>query len=206
MKHILKSVRTLAATLVTFGSLVGGANAAINIHVVEDGSFVTISSTGGSIDTTGLSMGSVSSFGPDLFHGNFSADGVTESSGSVAQFTSGSSTITRSNSPGWTSGSGSSDVSFSEGLATILLSEFSATNIMLSDGAVVGNNNIAAFSATTTEPRTLADIGYTVNESVTYSWAADSITLTTSPIPEPSSALLIGLGALGLVTRRRRIK
>jgi hypothetical protein len=29
MKHRLKSVRTLAATLITFGSLAGGANAAL---------------------------------------------------------------------------------------------------------------------------------------------------------------------------------
>jgi hypothetical protein len=34
---------------------------------------------------------------------------------------------------------------------------------------------------------------------------SDTITITTQAIPEPSSALLLGLGALGLVARRKRI-
>ena len=55
--------------------------------------------------------------------------------------------------------------------------------------------------------QSLATRGLTNGSTATITWVADSFTIAVRPasIPEPSSALLLCFGALGLIVRRRRI-
>jgi len=52
---------------------------------------------------------------------------------------------------------------------------------------------------------TLASLGFVDGQSGTYSFLGDTFTqVHSAPVPEPSSALLLGLASLGLVTQRHR--
>jgi hypothetical protein len=68
MKNTLKSVRALAATLITFGSLAGVANCALILTFNDNGNDTTTVVASGSIDTTGFSPVSLQS---GYIQGNF---------------------------------------------------------------------------------------------------------------------------------------
>jgi hypothetical protein len=60
-------------------------------------------------------------------------------------------------------------------------------------------------SSTTYSGQTFASLGLDVG-SFTWSWGEDekADSLTLNIVPEPSTALLVGLGFIGLASRRRR--
>lgn len=187
---------TLAATLITFGALVGGANAAIVMTITDDGTDLTMTATGS------YDFSAVGDNGTDKVFGVNA--GVTPTLGGY----------------GWetTANTLSLTVSYS-GSLTGSSNAFPATSVTTTNpfyfdtgGSVIRFAAGAPLTGTVNETAifagvTLASLGMVAGESVSVTWTGDSATIqTTTPVPEPSSSLLFGLGALGLVVRRRRIK
>ncbi len=195
MKHKLKSVSTLAATLITFGSLVGGADAAITITITDDGTNLTMSATGTYdfsaapiLATDSDTLGFDSAFAPTFLVYGWDAG---SQSNTFAISHSGSLTATGDKFPA---------------------DSMTTTNpffIDLNNGIIVVSRSSAPLIGSVNETATflnttLASMGMVSGESLTVTWNGDSATIQTSAIPEPSSALLLGLGALGLAGLRSR--
>jgi hypothetical protein len=200
MKHTLKSVRTLAATLITFGSLAGGANAAVVSFNVSQ----TFTQGTGQSDlaATTVSIGSAGSFVVDpgssgeYLDFDFTVGGAFASTG-----------ISPAGYP-WMR-------SFDAGETITVSLDFNTSNwTTILDGGVTtspwdsSHNGFIGFRANGGE---LGYISYdfsrssglstiTLNEGAFESIAGQSISI----IPEPSSAFLLGLGALAVLVRRRR--
>ena len=193
-----RKVATLAATLITFGSLAGGANGAITLNITDNGTDLIMTASGSFDLTNAPAKASTSGLGANAL---------------VAP---------PLDAYGWETGAGTSthyDVTFSGSLAgtanafpadftTVTVPfwvDFDQALLVFQNGVVNGSVNESA----TFNGITLSDLGMIGGESVTASWGLASIdeqiTINVgSAIPEPSSALLLGLGALSFAARRRR--
>ena len=208
MINTLKSIRALSAALFTIGALAGGANGAVTVHIFNDGTRVTVASAGGTVDFSGMSLApSSSTFTNTLFLGGFGAVGLTGTApigitgGDLAYF------------DGFSNGNGGTAAgAFSVGDATIVFSQ----NGVLGGGDdflffpaswTAGVNTLNAFSYTTLDgfETSITDLGLVADSSAVWTaTSGDTVTILISPIPEPSSAFLVGLGVLGLMANRRR--
>jgi hypothetical protein len=199
MKHTLKSVRALAATLITLGSLAGGASAAItfadfrtesNLPDFVTGTPKVYQSLSTSVDV-GLELDSA-----DLL----------------------------SNPDNWSGGSVTIDLNPIT-LSLVLDSQdtldfqtftVSITNIQFSGAEAISGVSLISNNLTTS-PSIAPVISWTDDSiSIVYSaiglpdnvfnFTGDSASfqITTAAVPEPSSALLLGLGTLAVFARRRR--
>jgi len=184
MKKQRTKVATLAATLITIGSLAGGANAAI----LWQWSFL---GEAGTLLTDGTLVGSSAEAGTyNVIDFSITQTATTIPLGSISggQWNEGSQ-------PGtgfvW---DGSIDTEWFRdgGNFTNGAGYFPETVIF----PTVGFERIA-----------FSPGNYTIDNLFTNTNLASSNTLTLVPVtvPEPSSALLLGLGALGVISRRRRI-
>lgn len=210
MKSTPKLLITLTATLFTFGSLASGAYGAVTVNIFNDGTRVTIASNGGTVDLTGMSFLSQGiGFGNILFQGGFGVVGVSGGSSSV----SAAGNLSYFN--GFSYGNGGvAGGTFSLGDATIAFSEVGGPNgeddvLFFPASWTAGLNTLDAFSFTTLAnfSESIAGLGYVANSSAVWTaTSGDTVTIQISPIPEPSSALLLGFGTMGLLARRRRIK
>ena len=210
MKNTLKLARTLTATVFTIGALAGGANGAVTINIFDDGTRVTIASTGGTVDLTGMSFLSQGiGFGNTLYQGGFGLVGVSGSDssdsavGNLAYFN------------GFSLGNGGiAGGGFSAGDATIAFSDVGGPGggddaLFFPSSWTAGVNTLNAFSFTTLDgfDTSVTTLGYVVNSSAVWTaLSGDTVTIQISPIPEPSSALALGLGMFGLMTFRCRDK
>lgn len=187
---------TLATTLITFGSLAGGANGAITVTYEQVGGDVVLNYSG-TFDIDGFSPGgftvsSISSSGSDdrfrNFQGEFSR---ILSAGTIAQVAGGSNGF------------------FTNDFVTIPASATSGDTFAIEiengfvyapSGYTAGQNisGSATFSGQTIAGLGLVDSSFDIGAGGTVSFSS------ASAIPEPSSAFLLGVGALGFVSRRKR--
>lgn len=200
MKHTLKSVRTLAATLIAIGPLAGWANGALTIHVSDAGAGQTQFQLSGSATA-------ISSNYSDNELWFYNQDWVSYPTGGVGyyNFTSGDFTITTTQN-GTKNGT---RIYYDDGFGFGLDVAGPESSISISNGDTVSwagtftiQVDFSNWESASYNNPTL-DIFGNGSETVTFS---ESVFVTSSAVPEPSSALLFGLGALGLATRRRRIK
>jgi hypothetical protein len=203
MKYTPKSARTFAAALITFGSITGGVDAALVITVSETGGNVVANSVG-SLNTTALTDtfgGSGSGMVPStgyLVTGSNDADDLRGYQTVTGPVTFG----TRVTFAGTSSASGDTIGVFGGRLTGG--GQISAGSIIVPDDYVSGSQ----LSGTATWVLQSFDSLGLDEGSYTWTWGsgatADSLTLNIGAVPEPSSALLLGLGALGLAGIRRR--
>ena len=196
-------MRALAATLITFGSLAGGANAAITfsqeagtgvleVHFSQAISFNVTTSANFNIYNVVLE---------DVYSVN-----QTENWGNLSTTTS-TTTLTLNN-----PGSIQNSTCFDGGILSFGALDLNDLGLIFvfPSSQTVGIGDTFLLSAGTysfEKPLPLPDVtsfsAYVVKGS-DISQVSNSVPV--SSIPEPSSALLVGLGALGLVASRRRIK
>lgn len=202
MKHKVNSMSALVATLIAFGSLAGGANAAVVINVIKDGSGVQIVGTG-SIDlnsVTSIGSGSDSyAFNAINSNGSYFVGLAPEQHDvySIANVTAFGDSDTSSPFTLNISGNRAQGVFVSSFIGGILVPSGYVSNAALDFTASISNYDYTSF-------------GYSAGDSFTISWSKgafnDSLTMNFGPVPEPSSSLLLGFGVLGVLSRRRRNK
>lgn len=185
-------MRTLAATIITIGSLAGGANAAVSATVTLNSSTeieVTLSGTFGAPEATSYSSDLLIDFGTDIF-------------------TSGIHPISR------------------DGIFSVEETQGEETR-----GSLFNNSNTVAYSMQVIHsPHASFSVGDHVSGTVVFSYSVNHLLNDGQPfdlywgtsktgagmslqssgivnaVPEPSSALLLGIGAFGFAMRRRRLK
>jgi len=197
MKHTLKSVSALAATLITFGSLAGGANGAIitfNGNQPDGNTFTTLTTyveNGFTLtNTAGVNL---------LVDNDFSGAGISSidddalaNDGSTSIFT-------------MTFGGGAFNL-----LSLEHIGAFGESGTYSVIGTLVGGESVSdsfSFFAGILNTHTFTNFNnLTSAEFASDSGGVSSVldNINVVAVPEPSSALLLGLVALGLVGRRRR--
>ena len=213
MNNKLKSVRTLAATLITFGSLAGGANAAITIDINRASGAVVVSGQLTLFDVTGTS--NTKEFRLPDADGNWNYG--TYGSGAVSAPPSTNPTL---------------QFSFPSGSVTWSIMDVSNSNTQLLSGALEelslwvspsligaleGSLDSGAYDSSvdagdlfsvnggfTATPAQITQLSILPDGAHAVPYNGDQLILNLTSIPEPSSALLLGLGALSLGARRRR--
>lgn len=218
LKH--KKVATLAATLITFGSLAGGANGAttiLDIASVTSGDATVFGTLDQLIDQSGLldQSGLSATYTP----------GVTD----FTSFTSTTTHVNNSPSDAWATSGNSAVLIFDFG-SSQTVSEFAfwgdngsnSSNIDLFTIDISNDPGFAVFTSLGggNGPLTNSDLvdaavyditdgtGRYVRLSANNQGGSfvilGEVAFAGTAIPEPSSALLLGLSALGLVSRRKR--
>lgn len=198
MKYTRKLVRTLAATLITIGSLAGGANAAITITVTEN---TTLGGTNWTFDGgSGLVVGGGNNFLVGATPANPQDIHLSDAEQITVALLSGSNSL---------------------GVDNIFVRNYGGlpgTNGDIFDGFdFQGVFNISGIDLSTMNGTVLHapdfDIGALNNGTFSfdsyytpYGTNLGVMQVNVGVVPEPSSSLLVCLGALGLVARRRRIK
>lgn len=206
MNFTLKSLRALFASVVAFASFAGGASGAVSLNIYELGGLthfqysgshagideeITMSSEDNRL-LTHINDGHSGMQGiPDTINNN-----IDISDSNSATFTVDSSTFTSEINaaiPGTIS-------LVSGNFALSVNATFDVYWVSSADGSLF-DGDTDTFDLHITSTATMADIGLVANESATYSFLGDTFTVTNT-IPEPSSALLLGVVALGVVIIR----
>ena len=192
MKHTLKSVRALAATLITLGSLAGGANAAVTATTFGSGASGNIT-----IDLPQINFTATSSF----------SGGVLALVFDEAQPNSGNNRSGNFNGPNL--GGGAINFIADSGYIGVDITQNDPYIVTVS-AAPFNMGDTVSFAGGTSF-MTSAEIDLDVFASGSYEvFLTDDFGSRLSAngvaVPEPTSALLLGFGALGIVASRRRIK
>lgn len=193
-----RKLATLAATLTTFGSLAGGANAAITFESIGSNQYranfdpitfnVTTNTSAFYISFEDFFTTSSGSFGSAI-SGDFSYS-LNGASSVTVNHTSSSGTV--SFSPGGITDANDLYFNFSGGPLVDIgdTISISGNNLVFSTASIGGIPNSGTFNAT------LANSAFTA--------ISNDVAVSLVSVPEPSSTLLLGLGALGFVFRRKR--
>ncbi|MGJ8658048.1 MAG: PEP-CTERM sorting domain-containing protein [Akkermansiaceae bacterium] len=206
MKLKYTKMSIFAATLITFRSLAGGANAAILITVQEVGSDVVVSYSG-SLDLSSTLVKD------DDRSGSASALWSDGSGGYLHSYNRAENTDDYNlNSVSYTAPTAAPQI-FGGGIyggvvaGDSLQIDFSPTSgqIWVPDGYI---SNTQLSGSNTFQDTSFADLSPVLG---TYEWSwsnggnSDGLTLIVGSVPEPSSVFLLGIGVLGVASRRKRM-
>lgn len=194
LKHT--KVATLAATLITFGSLAGGVNGAVIFTQAGNNLSVQITSPLSTVVTTDTNS---PGFLAIRFINTFSASAPTVSPAP----SSGNISISASNATPFTSSSYSATgvFNFEDIDDTDFAISWTAVNTVLTGDVVNISPGTLTLSDYFTSGGTLPDNTISTFELVNGSGLVIS---NTTAVPEPSSAFLLGLGAVAFMFRRKR--
>lgn len=193
MKTNNTNLRSLTTAIALLGSLAVGAEAAITVTILEDGTGLTMQATGSYDLSTitpvgGANLGRVAAIIPAGMGDVYGWETGTSSQRFNVTTTSGNIT-------------GTGVAVFPTNSTTTNPFYLLSSAVVLQNGAPsVGTVNETAFFAGVT----LASLGMTAGDTMTLTWSGDSATITTGIVPEPSSSALLGLGCLTLAFRRSR--
>ncbi len=223
MKNTLKSVRTIAATLITFGSLAGGANAALTANLVVNGDAETGDLSGWTTvngmekfdDPSAIVRGMAGLVPPDSV-GDHSFAGLTGPSFSSALQSIDLSPFNADISVGtqaYTVGallqnrSDTENADTATAIFTFLDGESLAlgSSVVFTDLTTDNPSLWSTYSNTGLIPATAQTLEVEIRSERTGGVSADAYVdnVHFALIPEPSSALLVGLGALLVAAPRR---
>ena len=193
MKLKNTKVATLAVPIFTFESLAERANAALTITLDEVGGNLNYTVSGSiNLDALGAQVGLANGFdavGPAL--GAFATTGITDLyEVDISNWSSfGSGTVSS-----WSSSTGDA------------IALFTDPRLGLPTGYISGNQLSASGSLTGGSFASQGITEGTFVTTLTNGVNSDNVTIITLAIPEPSSALLLGIGLLGVIGRRHRPK
>lgn len=199
---------SLVIAIVSSWSIAEAVQADLVVTVFDSGGTVVVSSVGGVVNTTGLAIDRLSGAGFDgTLRGGVNAleTGVfANTNGLHPIFVDGSSTITRTTTGGFTTGTFVGAGTFLVNEEAVALQDTGVFRIWLTNGATVGQNQIDAFQFALNQPNSISNLGFTAGSSLTYDWGQDSITFRV--IPEPTSCLVLfgAMTPLMACYRRRR--
>lgn len=193
--------RKLLVTGASTACLLGASHGAITLTVYQDGTKVSMSTTGGTIDTTGLVINNTPGSPNNILHGVANVIGFQQSDNSLNFFTGGTLSTTGGFSYGTGGGSGAT---FTGGYNIIALQDMGGGSLYLATDSIVGINIIPTVTATTIADATIAGLGFVEGSSATLTWGADSMTVQILTVPEPSNLVLSLLGLSTLALRRPR--
>lgn len=186
MKHKLKLVRSLAATLIIFGSLAGVTNAAIVIDFTgaDISNLTTYNENGYNVTQTNPGTFSLNST-LGIFTATWPASEISLTNTLGDSFTLNSLGMVSFNLV---------PVSYQGYLNGVLQATDSFTNTIEGASQNFSTINLAGI--------TVDEIRFTINQETGANQAIQTFNVST--IPEPSSDLLLGLAVLGFVARRSR--
>lgn len=203
LKHtkVATLAATLAATLITLGSLAGGANAAVTLTVtggINSSLEITVSEASGFV-ASGNSSGDAFLLFENFWNNTASNLGTTtDTTALVASL--GINGTTNPTHTGAVQVGGFDAADLIVGFVAPSLTSGQTVSINLGTRTTTNNLplNYTTSGIVNGDVRIVNASGGALTNTVSY-------TGTITSIPEPSSLLLLGLGALGFATRRHRI-
>lgn len=204
-----RKVATLAATLITFGSLAGGANAAILITLSESSGNVVVTTTGSLSEDAFVFQNSPGT--PSFSNSNLRSNALSSVNVGfqfdmyLAQSVSGT-WIPFTNSISLAPNPTVVNTGFEvfQGAGQVFRPLGTTGDLVIPAQSTAGNTAIfSIIGASLTDFLSGADaqIGNSWSRTFTSNGISDSITFAV--IPEPSAAILLGLGSLSLAAFRR---
>jgi hypothetical protein len=201
---------TLIAALITFGSLAGGANAGVTFTFEEVGGNVVMTSSG-SIDTLGLVSAPLMGWGSVGIYNSGAMTVMGATTGETSELDLAFAFNSGTDFSAWMPGPAlnSSFYIFTVTAGSKQFATYSGGAPHLPGLGIVSNDLVGSVwtpdQTWTANGTTFASIGlnpgtYTVSDAV----SGESITYQIGPVPEPTSALLVGLGGMLLMSRSRR--
>lgn len=203
MKNVSRKARALTVALITFGSFVGGADAAIMVTIQEEGvnTRVTVS---GSVDVSGLNGPPASSTVTSSLHSVVISSSIAQIQDPGATFHHYTGGVFSTSISGTPLVGGFSNFPASGG-PTVVLGIHSDGQVLLPGGYASGTTLNDSYLALFTPSQHGLGVGDTVSTTWVSNAIPQSITFEViEAVPEPSSAVMIALGlTLSCVLRRR---
>lgn len=180
-------VARIVATLITFGAFAGGSNVGISLSINKVGDNLEIAYTDhwDTFTKYANNFSSPTGLSNTTIYSQMSAFDLGNLSGGVTLF----------------SGNWSTNTTLLAGIGPGSTFGFAAGFIAAENGYTQGSNISGSLTFTNMD---IAGGGFTGDDVGSFVGGGNLVTFTVATVPEPSSTLLLCLGSLGLLARRKR--